>query len=98
MLPLEQVRTSDRLALELHLAAGATEEAAIARATEVLRASPGKAPLLVRWYGAGNGAASSAEEAGHRFRSRSIRVLPSDAVLEELRALFGADHVRLIKT
>lgn len=98
VLPLEQVRTSDRLALELHLAAGATEEAAIARATEVLRASPGKAPLLVRWYGAGNGAASSAEEAGHRFRSRSIRVLPSDAVLEELRALFGADHVRLIKT
>ena len=43
----------------------------------------------------GNGRHDSGER---RFRSRSITVTPSEALVEELRALFGVDHVRLVKT
>lgn len=43
----------------------------------------------------GNGDRSTS---GRRFRSRSITVTPSEALLEELRGLFGVDHVRLVRT
>ena len=44
----------------------------------------------------GNGKSDGAA-VGRRFRSRSITVTPSEALLEELRELFGVDHVRLVR-
>jgi DNA polymerase-3 subunit alpha len=48
--------------------------------------------------GSRNGASGARKETrGVRLRSRSIRVAPSDALLKELRSLFGQDRVRLVK-
>ncbi|MGH7552959.1 MAG: hypothetical protein ACREMQ_07995, partial [Longimicrobiales bacterium] len=48
--------------------------------------------------GSRNGASAARKETrGVRLRSRSIRVAPSDALLKELRSLFGQDRVRLVK-
>jgi hypothetical protein len=33
-----------------------------------------------------------------RLRSRSITVTPTDALLRELRQLFGPDRIRLVRT
>ncbi|HEY0931836.1 MAG TPA: DNA polymerase III subunit alpha [Gemmatimonas sp.] len=50
----------------------------------------GSAPLEVRWLD-GNGKQV-------RFRSKSLRVTASPAILSDLRALLGADRVRLVRT
>jgi DNA polymerase-3 subunit alpha len=49
----------------------------------------GSAPLEVRW----------SDDSGRlvRFRSRSLTVAASPAILSDLRALLGADRVRLVR-
>jgi DNA polymerase-3 subunit alpha len=93
VVPLAQVRGSGSLALELHLATGAADADAVAAATRIFKAHPGRSPLFVRWKSEdGNGRGDV-----RRFRSRSLAVEPNSALLEELRALFGTPGVRLIK-
>ncbi|HEX6940377.1 MAG TPA: DNA polymerase III subunit alpha [Longimicrobiales bacterium] len=106
--PLAEIRKTDVIAVELRLAPGAGDADAIAAATRALRANPGESPLYVRWVpaprpGAGEPASNGGERGGNgggerRFRSRSIRVAPSETLVEELRALFGVDHVKLVRT
>jgi DNA polymerase-3 subunit alpha len=92
VVPLENLRQSGSLALEVVLAADASPES-LAAATEAFRASPGSSPLYVTVRDGGNG--SSREL---RLRSRSINVAPTTALLARLRELFGADRIRLVRS
>jgi DNA polymerase-3 subunit alpha len=55
----------------------------------VAEAHPGACPLELHWTGGPTGTT--------RWRSRSLRVAASGAVLTELRALLGEDRVRLLR-
>jgi DNA polymerase-3 subunit alpha len=55
-----------------------------------VEAHEGSAPLELRWRDA-NGRTV-------RFRSKSLTVTASPAILSDLRALLGADRVRLVRT
>jgi DNA polymerase III subunit alpha len=102
VVPLGQLRTSGALAVELALPGGA--EAAVGLATAVLRANPGESAVYVvvrhgganagDGNGAGNGNGSSEMV---RLRSRSITVTPNETLLGELRELFGAERIRLVR-
>ncbi|MGQ0648343.1 MAG: DNA polymerase III subunit alpha [Gemmatimonadaceae bacterium] len=63
--------------------------ALLADVRTVLEGHPGSAPVEVRWSDAKGGTA--------RLRSRSLKVAANGAALGELRALLGADRVRLIR-
>ncbi len=89
--PLASLTGSGSLGLEVALPPDAPPDRVEAAAL-VLREHPGVCPLLVRWTGAGNG------NGGLALRSRTLRVSADDALLRRLRDLFGADHVRLVKT
>jgi DNA polymerase-3 subunit alpha len=97
---LSQLRTGGTLAIELALAHGATEDV-VSRATEILRASPGPSPFYVTvTHGGpsnGNGSAAGAAETV-RLRSRNITVMPGEALLNDLRELFGSDRIRLVRS
>jgi DNA polymerase-3 subunit alpha len=118
VVPLPLLRTGGTLAIEVMLAPGASADM-IGRATELLRASPGAAPVYVTVSHRGqaaNGAgvraeapngetAGPAEQNGRtvaggsmRLRSRSITVMPSEALLNDLRELFGGDRIRLVRS
>jgi DNA polymerase III subunit alpha len=102
VVPLHTLRGSGSLALELDLPAGTAEDA-LAAAGNALRSHPGTAPVFVRWSGGegagnGNGGATGAVAGtGVRLRSRTLAVTPTEALLHELRELFGGDHVRLVR-
>jgi DNA polymerase-3 subunit alpha len=55
----------------------------------VVEAHEGSAPLELRWDD-GTGRII-------RFRSRSLTVAASSVILSDLRALLGADRVRLVR-
>ncbi len=55
-----------------------------------VEAHEGSAPLELRW--------KDASGRTIRFRSRSLTVTASPAILSDLRALLGADRVRLVRT
>jgi DNA polymerase-3 subunit alpha len=100
---LATLRASGALGVEVTLAAG-LEETAVSTALQLFREHPGPAPVYVRWA-AGNGrnGETSAqpeipETRTTRLRSRTITVLPSDALLVQLRELFGETHIRLVRT
>jgi DNA polymerase III subunit alpha len=89
---LGQLRTGGSLAVEVALGATAPADA-VERATAAFRDNPGPAALHVTLVHGGNGAPETV-----RLRSRSIKVTPSEALLESLRDLFGADRIRLIRS
>jgi DNA polymerase III subunit alpha len=89
---LGQLRAGGSLAVEVALGATAAADA-VDRAVAAFRDNPGPAALYVTIVHGGNGAAETV-----RLRSRSITVTPSEALLESLRDLFGADRVRLIRS
>ncbi|HEX6309560.1 MAG TPA: DNA polymerase III subunit alpha [Longimicrobiales bacterium] len=109
VIPLGQLRSGGALAVEVALVHGAGEPA-VARATDVLRAHPGPSPLYVTVAPAANGSSNGGTPADPdggrrangsgpvRLRSRSITVLPSEALLNDLRDLFGSDRVRLVRS
>jgi hypothetical protein len=102
VLPLGQLRSGGTLALELALGAGA-EADLVDRATQVLRASPGAAPVYVTVVHGGH-AADAGGNGGNgavetvRLRSRSLSVLPTETLLSDLRELFGSDRIRLVRS
>lgn len=76
----------------------AAEDDAVTAAARLFRAHPGGAPLFVSWRAAPAGEAEPGRPAvALRLRSRSLGVDPSEALLAELRALFGPEQVRLVK-
>jgi DNA polymerase III subunit alpha len=89
---LGQLRSGGSLAVEVALGAGTSADA-VERAAAAFREHPGPSALYVTVIHGGNGAAETV-----RLRSRSIRVTPSEALLESLRNLFGADRIRLIRS
>jgi DNA polymerase-3 subunit alpha len=106
VVPLANVRAGGVLAVELHLAPSRVGAEEVATAARAFRAHPGKSPIYVVWEppsGAetGNGGAPRGVRpdggAVYRFRSRTLTISPNEALVEELRALFGPDGVRLVK-
>ena len=92
VVPLQTLRQSGSLAVELAWAADTSPES-LAAATAVLRSSPGASPLYVTVQEGGNGGSREV-----RLRSRSINVTPTDALLAQLRELFGAERIRLVRS
>jgi DNA polymerase III subunit alpha len=94
VIPLSQLRAGGALAVELALAAGEDVEAdAVDRATAMLRGHPGPAAVYVTVTHGANGSTETV-----RLRSRSITVTPSETLLGELRELFGAERIRLVRS
>ncbi|CAN5645609.1 DNA polymerase III subunit alpha [soil metagenome] len=93
VIPLSQLRSNGSLGIEVALAHGDDADP-VSRATELLRANPGPSPFYVAVTPGGNGGGAEAV----RLRSRSITVTPNEALLDELRVLFGADRIRLVRS
>ncbi len=88
---LDGVPNSGQLALEIELPEDSKwEESVFHDAKEVLAAHPGSAPVELR-LGNSNGVEAS------RFRSRSLKVDPTNETLSDLQEMFGKGHVRLIR-
>jgi DNA polymerase-3 subunit alpha len=88
---LAEKRVSGQLAVAIDLSLGGGLAPGIMRDVRAAcDAYPGTAPLELRWRDARGGTSA-------RFRSRSVSVAPSNAVLAELRALLGEDCVRLVR-
>ena len=90
--PLTQVRTSGEIGVQIELSSHGPDALALQRAKQAIAAHPGPAPLVVVWTN-GGGAAADAP----RLKSRSLRVLPDDALLRELREALGEERVRLVR-
>jgi DNA polymerase-3 subunit alpha len=94
---LAELRATGRVTVEIDLgavgAAGAVSPAlaphVMADVRAVADAHPGAAPLEARWSD-GNGT-------GARWRSRTLAISGSAAALSDLRALLGAERVRLVR-
>jgi DNA polymerase-3 subunit alpha len=87
----EEVRASGEVAVAIDLAAGLDLPAAMMEDVRAkVEAHEGSAPLELRWRDASGRTV--------RFRSKSLRVTASPAILSDLRALLGADRVRLVRT
>lgn len=85
-----EVRASGDLAVAIDLTAGVDLPPSVMDDVRVaVEAHQGSAPLEVRWR--------DGEGSPVRFRSRSITVAASPIVLSDLRALLGADRVRLVR-
>jgi DNA polymerase-3 subunit alpha len=88
--PLADLRESGSVGLELVWDRENTAAPQLARGVAALCAAhPGPAPLFVEWSD-GNGSTA-------RLRSRNVRVQLDDELLDALRELVGAGHVRLVK-
>jgi DNA polymerase-3 subunit alpha len=88
---LAEKRVGAQVAIAIELAPNAGLEPGVMRdVAATCHAYPGSAPIELRWRDARAGASA-------RFRSRSLTVAPSNAVLSELRALLGDDRVRLVR-
>lgn len=85
------------LAVEVSLAPEPSAEEAITAAAGLLRANRGAAPVLVRWRRARAEERNGGDEE-IVLRSRSLAVAPTPSLLSELRALFGDERVRLVRS
>lgn len=97
VVPLAQLRTGGSLAVEVALSTESEVEA-VGRAAEVFRQNPGESAVYVTVAHGGNGDNGNTASETVRLRSRSIRVTPNDALLNELRELFGAERIRLVRS
>jgi DNA polymerase-3 subunit alpha len=85
-----EVRASGDLAVAIDLSLGDDLAPSVMDDVRVaVEAHPGSAPLELRWQ--------DGDDAFARFRSRSLSVAVSPIVLSDLRALLGADRVRLVR-
>jgi len=85
-----EVRASGDLAVAIDLSRGTDLAPSVMDDVRVtLEAHQGSAPLELRWQ--------DGDDSPVRFRSRSITLAASPVVLSDLRALLGADRVRLVR-
>lgn len=96
VVPLSALAGNGSLGVELQLTPGVGPEA-VGAATGLFQAHAGRSPLLVRWRPPLDNGAGSMDRNVANFRSRSLNVDPNKVLLEELRALFGIEGVRLIR-
>ncbi|HWP38315.1 MAG TPA: DNA polymerase III subunit alpha [Gemmatimonadales bacterium] len=88
--PLEDLKRSGAVGLALSWRAGEGPGRDVSRAAAALCAAhPGPAPILIEWSD-GNGHAA-------RLRSQRLRVELTETLLDGLRQLLGAEHVRLVR-
>ncbi|MDQ3557380.1 MAG: DNA polymerase III subunit alpha, partial [Gemmatimonadota bacterium] len=90
-IPLEGFRESGEVGVCIELDLDGADAEALQRTRRLLEEHPGAAPLWVVWRpGGANGDAP-------RFRSRSLRVSPREALLRAVREALGAERVRLTR-
>ena len=88
--PFAELRATGNVAVAIELAAGhSVKPAMMKELRDLAEVHAGSAPLELRWK---DDAGASA-----RLRSRSLKIAVTSAALTELRALVGADRVRLVK-
>ncbi len=87
---LGALRTSGQVAVELRLSKEATDLDMLSAASEAFRRHPGPAPVLVGWITGQNGDTA-------RMRSKQFTVDLSEDLIAELRELFGAERIRLVR-
>ena len=87
---LAELRATGGLAVAIDLAPGlGLAPSVMTDVRQALEGHEGSVPLEVRWHGE--------HAAPVRFRSRAATVAATPALLAELRALLGADRVRLVR-
>ena len=70
----------------------------VAAAAATIAAFPGPSPLLIRWHTpVGEGTGSGAAPGETLLRSRKVRIAPAEALVRELREVFGERRVRLVR-
>jgi DNA polymerase-3 subunit alpha len=87
---LGSLRTSGQVAVELRLSKDGADAEKVSAASAAFRRHPGPAPVLVGWMTGQNGDAA-------RMRSKQFTVDLSEALITELRELFGSERIRLVK-
>ncbi|MGH7573607.1 MAG: DNA polymerase III subunit alpha, partial [Longimicrobiales bacterium] len=87
--PLASVCANGTLAVEVTLEPNGPDHA-LRDARTVFDHHAGGATILVSW-------SDAAADDSVRLRSRSLRVTPSNELLDALRSIFGPDRVRLVK-
>jgi DNA polymerase III subunit alpha len=90
--PLAQLRASGAVGVCVELGSHAAGGDALRRAREIFDRHAGAGPLEVVYV---NGGAAGASPP--RLRSRSVRVDPSDSLLQALREVLGEERVRLVR-
>jgi DNA polymerase-3 subunit alpha len=86
----EEVRAGGQVAVAIELTLGVSMPAGVMEDVRaVAEAHHGSTPLELRWSD-GNGSRA-------RLRSRSLKLAATGAALNELRALLGAERVRLVR-
>ncbi|MGQ0814764.1 MAG: DNA polymerase III subunit alpha [Gemmatimonadota bacterium] len=90
---LGSLRASGQVGVELRLSSRLEGDALKAAAAAFGR-HPGSGPVFVRWV---NGDGTGNPENGARMRSKQYLVDLSDELIADLRRLFGADGIRLVK-
>ena len=106
--PLAEVRDEGQVGILIELRENdRLDPGAFGKARALLEASPGRGPLYVHAMAGGshgnggsNGDLGAPEEDAHpsRFKSRTLRVAPTPALVAELRALLGGSGVRLVRS
>jgi DNA polymerase-3 subunit alpha len=85
-----EIRASGELGVAIELARGLDLPTSVMEDIRVtIEAHHGSAPVELRWL--------DGDSQPVRFRSRSLTVAASPVVLTDLRALLGADRVRLVR-
>jgi DNA polymerase-3 subunit alpha len=88
--PFAELRATGNVAVSIELKAGDRVSRELMHdVREVIEVHAGSAPLELRWSD-GNGSSA-------RLRSRSLRIAVTNAALNDLRALLGAERVRLVR-
>jgi DNA polymerase-3 subunit alpha len=87
--PLAELRANGQVAVAIELAERQLPPDVMSDVASVVSTHPGGAPIELRWSAADGGVS--------RWRSRSLKVAASGPALNELRALLGAECVRLIR-
>ncbi len=100
---LASLRTSGQVGIELRLS-NRLDADCLSAASEAFRRHPGNGPVFVQWTVAHemtkertNEATNGNGQSDVRLRSRQFHVDLSEELVAELRLLFGADGIRLVK-
>ena len=96
---LGSLRNSGQVGLEVRLSSR-LEGDMLGAAAAAFRRHPGAAPVFVSWHNdshEGPDGSRSNGDQSTRMRSKQFMVDLSEELIAELRRLFGADRIRLVK-
>jgi DNA polymerase-3 subunit alpha len=92
-LRLANLRETGDVGVALEVSAAEAGPDALSKVKALVERFPGPGAVHVVWRAAGEDAADDAP----RFRSKSLKVLPGEELLRELRDVLGDDRVRLVR-